>query len=86
MLALVLFGSLLSSHVPRAWSLRRGRASGATIAAVFALLTITGYGLYYAGGETLRAWISVLHWGVGLGLPALLAAHVYRLRTKLRRV
>ena len=81
-----LFGSLLASHMPRAWSLRRGRASGGAIASVFVLLAVTGYGLYYAGGEVLRAWISVIHWGVGLGLPVLLVVHVRTLRTKLRRV
>jgi uncharacterized membrane protein YhdT len=86
MIALVLFGSLLSSHMPRAWSLRRGRWSGGVLASLFVLLAITGYGLYYAGGESLRAWTSVIHWGVGLGLPVLLVAHVKTLRTRLRRI
>ena len=86
MLALVLFGSLLPAHMLRAWALRRGRRSGGLLAALFVLLTVTGYGLYYAGGESLRAWISVVHWSVGLGVPALLAAHVRTQRTKLRRI
>ncbi len=86
MISLLLFGSLLKPHMLRAWSLRRGRASGGAIAFVSLLLTLTGYGLYYVGGESLRAWISVVHWGVGLALPVLLVAHVYTLRTKLRRV
>jgi len=86
MLSLVLFGSLLPAHMLRAWALRRGRASGGILAALFLLLTLTGYGLYYIGGESLRAWIGVAHWVVGLALPALLAVHVWTLRTKLRRV
>jgi len=86
MIALVLFGSLLPSHMLRAWSSRRGRASGGTLAGLFMLLTVTGYGLYYVGGESLRQWISVVHWAVGLGIPVLLTAHVYTLRTKLRAV
>jgi hypothetical protein len=31
--------------------------------------TATGYGLYYAGSERLRAWTSWIHLGVGLILP-----------------
>jgi hypothetical protein len=86
MLSLVLFGSLLPAHMLRAWAIGRGRKSGGTLAALFVLLTLTGYGLYYAGGDSLREWISVAHWVIGLGLPALLVAHVWTLRTKLRRI
>lgn len=80
MLALVLFGSLLPAHMLRAWALRRGRASGGILAALFVLLTLSGYGLYYVGGESLREWISVAHWVIGLGFPALLITHVWTLR------
>jgi hypothetical protein len=31
--------------------------------------TATGYGLYYAGSERLRAWTSWIHLGVGLIFP-----------------
>jgi hypothetical protein len=40
------------------------------------LLTVTGYLLYYAGGEESRAAISIAHWIAGLLVPALLAWHV----------
>ena len=50
------------------------------------LLTVTGYGLYYVAGESVRAWISIVHWAVGLAVPLLLAAHVYTLRATLRSV
>lgn len=86
MIALVLFGSLLGSHMRRAWSQRRGRATGSTLAGLFVLLTVTGYGLYYVGSESLRPWISAVHWVIGLGIPVLLATHVSTLRTKLRAV
>jgi hypothetical protein len=32
-------------------------------------LAVTGYLLYYAGGETARALASVAHWLPGLALP-----------------
>ena len=40
------------------------------------LLTLTGYALYYAGDERIRPVISVLHWGLGLVLPAALLWHI----------
>ena len=43
----------------------------------FGILTITGYGLYYAGGERLRAWTSWIHLAVGLALPLLLILHIW---------
>jgi hypothetical protein len=38
---------------------------------------VTGYGLYYAGGESLRAWTSWIHLAVGLALPLLLILHIW---------
>ncbi|KAF5409511.1 MAG: hypothetical protein Udaeo2_02940 [Candidatus Udaeobacter sp.] len=56
MAILVLIGMLLNGHVRFAWRVRRNRANGSIFLSAFAVLTITGYGLYYAGGESLRAW------------------------------
>jgi hypothetical protein len=86
MLALVVFGSLFTAHMTKAWALGRGRASGGTLAGLFVLLAATGYGLYYVADDDARSWISVIHWVVGLGTPILLVAHVWMLRTRLRRV
>lgn len=76
MAVLVLVGMLLSVHVRFAWRARRNRANGAVFLSAFAVLTITGYGLYYAGSEALRAWTSWIHLGVGLVLPILLLVHI----------
>jgi hypothetical protein len=77
MAILVLIGMLLTSHVRIAWRLRRNRGNGLLFLTAFAVLTVTGYGLYYAGGESLRAWTSWIHLGVGLALPLLLILHVW---------
>src|SRR5215510_5863429 len=77
MAVLVLVGMLLTAHVRFAWRARRNRANGSVFMSAFAVLTITGYGLYYAGGERLRAWTSWIHLGVGLGLPILLLIHIF---------
>ena len=77
MAILVLIGMLLSGHVRFAWRARRNRANGSIFLRAFAVLTITGYGLYYAGGESLRAWTSWIHLAVGLALPILLVIHIF---------
>jgi cation transport ATPase len=77
MVILVLIGMLLSVHVRFAWRAHRNRANGSVFLSAFAILTITGYGLYYAGGERLRAWTSWIHLGVGLALPILLLIHIF---------
>jgi uncharacterized membrane protein YbjE (DUF340 family) len=77
MTVLVLVGMLLSAHVRFAWRARRNRGNGSIFLSAFAVLTITGYGLYYAGGERLRAWTSWIHLAVGLALPILLLIHIF---------
>ena len=76
MAILVLIGTLLTGHVKLAWRARRNRGNGALLLGVFGILTITGYGLYYAGGEELRAWTSWIHLSVGLSIPVLVVLHV----------
>jgi len=77
MAILVLIGMLLNGHVRFAWRAARNRANGSVFLSAFGILTITGYGLYYAGGENLRAWTSWLHLAVGLALPILLLIHIF---------
>ena len=77
MAVLVLTGMLINGHLRFAWRARRNRANGAVFLSVFAVLTVTGYGLYYAGGEMLREWTSWIHLVVGLALPILLLIHIF---------
>jgi hypothetical protein len=76
MAVLVLIGMLLNEHVRLAWRAGRNRANGSVFLSAFGVLTITGYGLYYAGGERLRAWTSWIHLAIGLALPILLLIHI----------
>ena len=77
MVILVLVGMLLTGHVRSSWRVRRNRGNGSLFLSAFGILTITGYGLYYAGGENLRAWSSWIHLAVGLALPLLLILHIW---------
>lgn len=73
---LFLFGSLLPVHVMRGLALHRNRLTGFALLVLNGLLALSGYGLYYAGGDQLRAAISLLHWLPGLLLAALLVVHI----------
>jgi hypothetical protein len=54
--------------------------------AVNAVLIATAFGLYYAGSDTLRPWISDLHIVVGIVLPLALLVHVWRGRRTRQRI
>lgn len=84
MAGLVVYGSLLPVHIQRAWSVRRNIVLGIGLVCLMLLLTLTGYLLYYAGGEQTRPVISTLHWLVGLAVPALLVWHIVSGRTQTR--
>ena len=76
MLALIGFGSLMPGHIRIAWQHRKNRGSGGAMAAVMALLALTGYFLYYVGGEEMRQFTSIAHWAIGLALLPLLILHI----------
>src|SRR5947207_9478613 len=78
MAILVLIGMLLTGHVRFAWRAGRNRLNGSVFLSAFAVLTITGYGLYYAGGERLRAWTSWIHLAIDLSLPILVLTTIFR--------
>ncbi|MGR4865779.1 hypothetical protein [Caulobacter sp. LARHSG274] len=73
-LALWLGGLLWGVHVVNGWGQNRRRVSGGVLLGGFLLLIVSGYLLYY-GGEAGRPAISLFHWVLGLGLPALYVAH-----------
>ena len=73
--ALLAIGGLLTAHVTTGWEVRRQRVRGIAIGATVLVLTATGYLLYYAGSEPLRASASAAHWILGLGSPAIFLWH-----------
>lgn len=74
---LIGFGSVLPGHVRRAWVARRNRLSGASFFSLLAGLIATGYGLYYLGEDSVRAYVSAVHWLIGLGMPVLMGWHIW---------
>ncbi|APG31161.1 putative membrane spanning protein [Granulibacter bethesdensis CGDNIH4] len=80
MAALWVGGLLWGTHIAPRWRGRHNRVSGAIITGAFLLLAITGYCLYYMGDETVRAWASILHWGIGLLLLPAFLIHRHKQR------
>lgn len=78
MAVLLLLGTLLPIHVKFAWRAGRNLRTGLSLLGLFGFLVLTGYGLYYAGGERLRSWTSAAHLWVGLALPPIMLLHVWR--------
>ena len=76
MLGLIVLGSLIFTHVRYAWKTRKNIASGIILLTSNVVLIATGYALYYFGGEQTRPMISLIHWGVGVALALLMAAHI----------
>lgn len=76
MLALMLLGALVPLHLRRAWRARKNRITGTVMATFNVVLIVTAFGLYYAGSDVVRPWISRLHYGLGLALPVLFLVHV----------
>jgi hypothetical protein len=76
MAALIAFGSLLPAHVPSAWKLKLNLASGISLLAGLALFVLTGWLLYYASADGVRAWSSYAHMGFGVASPLVLIWHL----------
>ena len=76
MAALIAFGSMLPIHVPSAWNLKRNLASGLGMFTTLIVLAATGWLLYYASGETARAWSGYVHMAAGFFGPLILLWHL----------
>jgi hypothetical protein len=76
MVTLMLLGALVPLHMQRAWRSRRNRLTATAMLAANGLLILTSFGLYYAGSEVLRPWMSNIHIAVGLCLLILFPVHV----------
>jgi hypothetical protein len=73
--ALLGFGGLFVVHMPKGWRNIAQRNVGLALTGLVVVLISSGYMLYYVGGETLRDWTSIVHWVVGLAVPAVFIWH-----------
>lgn len=73
--ALLGIGAMFVAHIPKGWTHRVQRVAGIALCSFLVVLIISGYMLYYVSGDDLRQWTSIVHWSVGLPLPAIFAWH-----------
>ena len=76
MVALIIVGTLIPLHIKRGWQARLNRPNGTLLIAFIAVLTLSGYALYYAGSDSLRNTASYAHTVLGFALPAMLLWHI----------
>jgi len=80
-------GLLWGMHIVGGWRSGRRRWSGIAISAAGVLLIASGWLLYYAGDEDLRAVTSVAHWAIGVVSPVAFLLHRFaRKRSALRNL
>lgn len=72
----ILFGTLLPSHIKRAWQAKRNRLTGLAFIAVNVVLMLSGYALYYLG--VIRDLVSWVHLSLGLAFPFILVWHIWQ--------
>lgn len=85
MVFLMVFGMLYKDHIRRGWKREEQRPSGLSLVTLCSVLVVTGWGLYYLGGESIRQWNSTIHTVFGVALPALIALHVWLSRRPVKR-
>ncbi len=73
---IALLGSLLSTHIPRAWQAGRNRKNGGFFLGTVVVLSLTGIALYYLGEELWRDRTAFVHLWLGVASPALLIWHI----------
>lgn len=73
--ALLGIGGMFIMHIPNGWQYRLQRIAGISLGAILAVLVASGYMLYYVGDEAVRGWTSLIHWAIGLALPAIFVRH-----------
>ncbi|MBI1365804.1 MAG: hypothetical protein GC153_07565 [Alphaproteobacteria bacterium] len=81
--ALFLLGVVWTRHIAFAWRKGMRRPSGVLLVALTIVLIASGYLLYYAGDDGVRAKTSLIHEAVGLA--ALLPFLVHRFKKRAQR-
>jgi len=75
---LVILGTVMVAHAQRAWAAQVNHRTGLMLGGWFGLQALTGYGLFYFLGESLRDWTGTVHVTLGLLAPLVVGGHVIR--------
>jgi hypothetical protein len=80
---LFIVGELIH-HIRPGWRRKQQRPSGASLLFFSGFLILTGWGLYYAGDERFRNWMSAMHSIIGFLLPVIIFLHVWNVYRRLK--
>jgi hypothetical protein len=78
---LFVLGVLAAAHIPQGWRLSQRRLwegqrnTGVLLCVIAALLTLTGYALFYFASESLRPALGWAHAVIGGAMALLIASH-----------
>lgn len=75
-LFLAVLGAMVPVHILMGWRTRRSLWSGFGVAGLCTLLSLSALGLYYAGGDAIRGWTSLIHWTTGLLFIPIIVIHI----------
>jgi hypothetical protein len=68
-------GAIWWRHVIRHWTARKRRVSGAAVVAILVLVAVSGYALYFIGGERLLSTVRIAHSATGAVAIVVYAHH-----------
>ena len=74
-MSMYLFGWLTARHLLVRWPERSRRLSGATLAASFVVLAVSGFALFFVSGDRWQRPAALAHDVLGLGILALAIQH-----------
>lgn len=83
--ALWTFGMTWSAHIVGGWQTGRQRWSGGAGISVLLAQILSGYLIYYLVDDVWHDNVALVHWMVGLTLPAVIAIHIVQGRRPRRR-
>lgn len=74
-LSMYLLGWVTARHVLETWPSRLRRVSGGTLAALFVLLTVSGFALFFVSNDRWLHLAAIAHDTLGLGITVLAIQH-----------
>ncbi|GAB2786934.1 hypothetical protein [Dyella kyungheensis] len=72
------FGMTWSAHIVGGWQTLRQRWSGGAGVGMLLVQILSGYLIYYLVDDAWHDKVALMHWMIGLTLPAVIATHIVR--------
>jgi len=83
--SMYLFGWISVRHVRRWWAGKQRRSSGGTLASIFAVLTVTGFALFFVTSDAWQRYAAGVHDVLGVGVTLFAIQHWFFARRSLQK-